>query len=313
MGSTKNGVLCMFALLLASAVFARADDKTLTLPELLQEAQQWAQENLDTNIIGPLPKADDPAVQQFLREVEKRFRGDYVVDLAALRQGAHAVLPLLESSDETQPYAAWLAVQMDYLDVADEIRISIPGPKPKPNQPAPRMSNPPPQTERELWARKISGRPWPSAAKEYVPQLKSIFAAQRVPPQLVWVAEVESSFDPRARSPAGAAGLFQLMPDTAKRYGLSLWPRDQRFQAEPSATASARDLRELYDRFHDWRLALAAYNAGERPVQKLLDRSKTRSYDSIAAHLPAETQMYVPRVEAIVQQREGIKLEQLAR
>src|SRR4029077_13197920 len=118
--------------------------------------------------------------------------------------------------------------------------------KPKPNQPAPQLPNPPPQTERVLGARKISGRPWPSAAKEYVPQLKSIFAAQRVPPQLVWVAEVESSFDPRARSPAGAAGLFQLMPDTAKRYGLSLWPRDQRFQAEPSATASARDLRDLY-------------------------------------------------------------------
>jgi membrane-bound lytic murein transglycosylase D len=101
------------------------------------------------------------------------------------------------------------------------------------------------------------------------------------------------------------------MPDTAKRFGLSLWPRDQRFQPEPSATTSAQYLKYLHDRFKDWRLALAAYNAGEGTVQKLLDRYKTSSYDAIAEHLPAETQMYVPRVEAVLLQREGAKLEQL--
>jgi membrane-bound lytic murein transglycosylase D len=142
--------------------------------------------------------------------------------------------------------------------------------------------------------------------------LKPIFAAQKVPPELVWVAEVESSFDRRAESPAGAAGLFQLMPDTAKRFGLSLWPRDQRFQTESSATASARYLKYLINRFQDWRLALAAYNAGEGTVQNLLDRYKTRSYDDIAKHLPAETQLYVPRVEAVVWRRERAKLEQLS-
>jgi len=56
---------------------------------------------------------------------------------------------------------------------------------------------------------------------------------------------------------------------------------------------------------------LAAYNAGEGAVQKLLDHYKTRSYDDIAGHLPAETQMYVPRVEAVLLQREGAQLEQL--
>jgi membrane-bound lytic murein transglycosylase D len=144
-----------------------------------------------------------------------------------------------------------------------------------------------------------------------VPALKPIFAARKVPPQLVWVAEVESAFDRRAESPAGAAGLFQLMPDTARRFGLSLWPRDQRFQAVPSATASADYFKYLYDRFQDWRLAMAAYNAGEGTVQKLLARQKTRSYDAIARHLPAETQMYVPRVEAVLWEREGTRLEQL--
>jgi membrane-bound lytic murein transglycosylase D len=160
--------------------------------------------------------------------------------------------------------------------------------------------------------KKVSGGPWPALAKEYVPELKPIFIAQQIPPELVWVAGVESSFDPGALSPAGAAGLFQLMPDTAKQLGLSLWPRDQRFQPEPSATASARYLKYLYNRFKDWRLVLAAYNAGEGTVQKLLDRYKTDSYDAIAEHLSAETQMYVPRVEALILQHEGAKLEQLS-
>ena len=234
------------------------------------------------------------------------------MDMASLRQTAQMVLPLLESHDETQPYAAWLKAQMDYLDVADVIRLTIPPPKVETNQPPQPVPNPPPQKERELWVKKVSGRPWPARAKEYVPELKPIFAAQKIPPELVWMAEVESGFDRRALSPAGAAGLFQLMPDTARRFGLSLWPRDQRYQPEPSATASARYLKYLYGRFKDWRLALAAYNAGESTVQKLLNRHKAGSYDAIAEHLPAETQMYVPRVEAILWQREGAKLEQLS-
>jgi membrane-bound lytic murein transglycosylase D len=200
---------------------------------------------------------------------------------------------------------------MDYLDVADEIRLTIPPPSVQTNQPPQPAPNPTPQKERELWLEKVSSRPWSAGAKEYVPELKPIFAAQKIPPELVWLAEVESSFDRSALSPAGAAGLFQLMPDTAKRFGLSLWPRDQRFQPESSATASAQYLKYLYDRFKDWRLALAAYNAGEGAVQKLLERYQTRSYDAIAGHLPAETQMYVPRFEAVLLRREGAQLEQL--
>jgi membrane-bound lytic murein transglycosylase D len=300
--------MLVFALALAGARCAGADDQTITLPELMQDAQQWAQDNLDSNVLNALPEADDPEVRQFFLDVQKRFQGDYVVDLAALRDTAHTVLTVLQSREETRPYAAWLAAQMDYLDVADEIRITIPAPPLETNAPP---TNPPPQVERELWVKQVSVRPWPDAAKEYVPLLKPVFIAQKMPPELVWVAEVESSFDRRALSPAGAAGLFQLMPDTAKRFGLSLFPRDQRYQAEPSATASAEYLKSLYARFQDWRLTLAAYNAGEGAVQKLLDRYKTQSYDDIATHLPAETQMYVPRVEAILLRREGAKLEQL--
>ncbi len=303
---------CLLVLLLAGSLAARAQDDTVTMPDIIQGVQQFAEDNLDTNILNALPTVDDPAVQQFFRDIQQRFQGDYVVDIAALRQTAQTVLPLLDSREETQPFAAWLKARMDYLDVADEIRLTIPPPTTQTNQPPQPVPNPPPQKERELWVKKDSAVPWPALAKEYVPELKPIFTAQKIPPELVWVAEVESGFDRRALSPAGAAGLFQLMPDTAKRFGLSLWPRDQRYKAEPSAAASAQYLKYLHDHFKDWRLALAAYNAGEGTVQKLLDRYKTDNYDAIAQHLPAETQMYVPRVEATILQREGANLEQLS-
>ena len=144
--------------------------------------------------------------------------------------------------------------------------------------------------------------------KHYDGSLEQI---ERVPTELIWIAEVESSFDARARSPVGAAGLFQLMPATAKRYGLRGWPRDQRYQPEPSARAAAKYLKQLHGQFGDWPLAVAAYNAGEGTVQRLLDRYNTRSFDGIATHLPAETQMYVPKVEATLLRRGGVKLAQL--
>jgi membrane-bound lytic murein transglycosylase D len=145
-----------------------------------------------------------------------------------------------------------------------------------------------------------------------VSRLKPIFVAERVPPELVWIAEVESSFDPRVRSPAGAAGLFQLMPATARRFRLkTAWPWDDRLNPELSARAAAQYLKYLHSHFKGWQLALAAYNAGEGTVQDLLTRHKAQTYDAIATRLPAETQMYVPKVEATLLRREGLTLAEL--
>jgi hypothetical protein len=162
----------MLVLVLAGSSVARADDDTVSLPELIQGAQQWTQENLDTNVLNALPAVDEQTVQQFFREVQQRFQGDYIVDLAALRQTAQTVLPLLESRGETQPFAPWLKARMDYLDVADEIRITIPPPSVETNQPPRPVPNPSPQRERELWMKTVSGGPWPALAKEYVPVSK---------------------------------------------------------------------------------------------------------------------------------------------
>ncbi len=303
--------LFVSALLLVSAAGLQAQEQTVTLEDLAQSAQQWARENLDDDALRMLQSADQKRVKSFLAELEKQFHGEYVVDLASLREPAKAIVPLLEQYEETAPYAAWLKTQLDYLDVAEQIRLLIPMPRPEPGRPAKPIQNPAPQVVREIWIKKIAGHPWPSAGKPYVANLKPIFAAQKVPPELVWMAEVESSFDPKARSPAGASGLFQLMPATAKRYGLRTWPLDQRLKPEASARAAAQYLEYLHGHFKDWRLALAAYNAGEGTVDRVMSRHKARTYDEIATHLPAETQLYVPRVEATVLRRKGVKLAEL--
>jgi membrane-bound lytic murein transglycosylase D len=101
------------------------------------------------------------------------------------------------------------------------------------------------------------------------------------------------------------------MPATAKRFGLRTWPLDQRLKPETSARAAAQYLHSLHARFHDWRLALAAYNAGEGTVDNLLARRKVHTFDAISTALPAETQMFVPKIEATLLRREGMKLSQL--
>jgi membrane-bound lytic murein transglycosylase D len=299
------------AFLLLWAVVSSAQDDTMTLDELVQSADQWAKENLDDETWQALREVDRDKVKQFFRDIQKQFYGEYVIDLAPLKDTARAVLPLLEGYEETEPYGAWLKAQLDYLDVADQLRRTIPPPKVEPGLPPRPVPNPAPKMEREIWIKQIAARPRPEAANPYVSRLKPIFTGQGVPPELVWIAEVESSFDPRARSPVGATGLFQLMPATAKRYGLRTWPLDHRLRPDDSARAAAKYLDYLHAHFKDWRLALAAYNAGEGTVEKLLQRHKARTFDEIATHLPAETQMFVPRVEATLARREGVKLSQL--
>jgi membrane-bound lytic murein transglycosylase D len=303
--------LWFIALLLVSSLRAPWQDETVTIDDLMQSADQWAKENLDDDALRALQDVDREKVKQVFKDIQKQLHGPYVIDLASLRDTARAVLPLLARYEETQPYAVWLKAQLDYLDVAEELRRITPPPKVEPGQPPKPVPNPAPEIEREVWIKKLADRPWPEAAKPYVPRLEPTFTGQKVPRQLVWLAEVESSFDPRARSPAGAVGLFQLMSATAKRYGLETSPLDQRLRPEENARAAAKYLEFLHGRFKDWRLALAAYNAGEGTVERLMKQHNARTFDAIATHLPAETQMYVPRVEATLVRREGVKLSEL--
>ena len=287
---------------------ARAQEQ-LDPAELLRDAGDWLAENIDDSVFESLG-VDQFRVRQFLHDLHRSFQGNYVYDLAALRDTAIQLQPILERYEETQPYAAWLKAHLVDFDVSQKLRDQISATVTNKL----RLPPPSPQLQRTVWVRAIDTTPAPPAAKSQLVRLKEIFAEEKMPRELVWLAEVESSFDPRAQSPAGAAGLFQLMPATARGLDLDVGLfNDERLQPEKNGRAAARYLRELHQRFGDWRLALAAYNCGPTRVADLLKKHRAKTYDAISPYLPVETQMYVPKVEATLRKREGVKLTELKR
>ena len=289
---------------------AQPQQPRLQLDDLDPAVKEWLRDNLDDRVLQALTEPDQERVRKLLDELTRDLQNDDVYDLAPLKDAATALLPLLLQSEETRPYAEWLQTRLDYLDAAAELRRRMQSPS-KPGVPTPPLPRPSRQLQRTVWDQELEKRPLPPQAQGYAPRFKPIFTAGGAPAQLVWLAEVESSFNPRAKSPAGATGMFQLTSPTARRLGLSTWLPDERLNPDKSARAAAKYLRYLHSRFGDWRLALAAYNAGEGRVEELLKKYKTRSFDAIVNHLPAETQMYVPKCEATLKKREGLTLEQL--
>jgi membrane-bound lytic murein transglycosylase D len=304
-------IVAIIILLMAVCRMGQSQTNSPDLGDVFDAVQQFAQDNLDDNVLQALQNVDQQKVKDFLNHYQDYLQGDYVLDVAQLKDASKVILPLLDAHEETQPYAAWLRSRLDYFDAAAELKSAMPAVKPEPEKPLPPPSNPSFKAEQEIWNKKVASRPLPKGAAKIVPKLKTIFADERVPVELVWLAEVESGFDPRAQSPVGATGIFQLMPATAKGLGLSLRPDDQRRQPEAAAQAAAKYLRSLYKQFGDWRLAVAAYNCGGGALQKKMEREHANSYEAVAMHLPAETQMYVPKVEATILHREGMELEKL--
>jgi membrane-bound lytic murein transglycosylase D len=296
--------------LLLAAGPAVAQQKPAQSNAPVQSMQQWLNDNVDPDVLQSLNQIDLSGVQDFLTNLQHSFAGTNIYELGSLKEVAVKVLPVLDEYEETEPYAAWLRVHLDDMDAANEMQREMKATAPKTETTAV-LPGPSLKFQRAFWGREMAKRPWPPLARTYVPKLKQVFISEKVPPELVWVAGVESSFEPRARSPAGAAGMFQLMPATARTEHLSLWPFDERYQPEKSARAAALYLRQLHSHYDDWPLALAAYNVGEGRVDKLLKEHQAHGFDAIAGWLPAETQMYVPKVEAIIRLREGLALADL--
>jgi len=135
--------------------------------------------------------------------------------------------------------------------------------------------------------------------QELRPILEPILREERVPTELAAVALVESGGQTNALSAKGARGIWQFMPDTARRYGLIVsQTSDERLDIQRSTRAAARYLRDLHEQFGDWQLTFAAYNAGEDLVQRAIERSGTRDFRLLSSgrSLPLETRRHVPAV-----------------
>ena len=133
------------------------------------------------------------------------------------------------------------------------------------------------------------------------PLLSPILHEEGVPDAVAALVLVESAGRATALSPKGARGIWQFMPDTARRYGLTVnSEHDERLDVQKSTYAAARYLRDLYGQFGNWRLALAAYNAGEKVVEKASVAAGSKDFAVLSRRrlLSAETRGYVPAVLA---------------
>lgn len=247
---------------------------------------------------------------QFWARLDQALQGESLDQLAAYGDEARAALAGLRLIPDMGEFADWLEQRIDEIEGAGTVRAVPPTTPPTAQPPASGPLQPPSRPGRrvpyyDVWVNRVRGRPVPARAAALLPQLRQAFVAEGLPPELVWIAEAESSFNPSARSPVGARGLFQFMPATAKEMGLQTFLPDERTDPEKSARAAARYLKRLHGRFGDWPLALAAYNAGEGRVGRTLSARGNKDYAAIAESLPAETRMYVPKVLALVAARTG--------
>lgn len=137
----------------------------------------------------------------------------------------------------------------------------------------------------------------------WMDDLLPILEAHDVPSRFLYLALVESGWDPEARSSKDAVGLWQLTDVTARTYGLVVDSAvDERTDERLATMAAGRYLRDLYQEFGSWELAAAAYNAGPGRVRRALRGSGGDDYWDLVrgAHLPRETRAYVPRFLAVV-------------
>ncbi len=307
------------AMAMPAAPAARAAVEAIELPD-----------GFPGELLERLVQPNDQDFQQLWTIVQQELESGSLEDLAWMLPYVRNAAAYMSTLEDTAPLADWLRQRLDYFEAADEVVSKFPPPRPAPHaqlpvtvaprqkppklQPAPAAV----QTQRgdaihsaRAWKRKLASRPPPENAVELAPQLKTAFRNEGVPPQLIWIAEVESTMNPDARSPSGAAGLFQFMPATAQRFGLRTWPFDERRNPKKSARAAAQYLKLLHRQFGTWPLCFAAYNAGEGAVGRLLKGSSARTFEAIADRLPIETQMYVPKVLAVVSLRENVDALQL--
>jgi membrane-bound lytic murein transglycosylase D len=132
----------------------------------------------------------------------------------------------------------------------------------------------------------------------YIRLMKNILREEGVPEDMAWLPLIESGFNTHAYSSSKAAGPWQFIAGTGKRYGLKInWWVDERRDPVKSTRAAARYLKDLYGMFDSWSLAMAGYNAGENRIKRALKRTGSDDYWSLLStrYIRTETKYYVPK------------------
>ena len=142
---------------------------------------------------------------------------------------------------------------------------------------------------------------WLKRSGRYSEMVQQELRERKLPEDLIWVAMIESGFDPVAKSPVGATGMWQFMRSTGEVYGLEVNRfHDLRKNPIVATRAATHHLRDLYQRFGSWDLAFAAYNMGYEQLLDRIDRYGTTDFNELARQraLPSETAAYVPKIVA---------------
>ena len=165
----------------------------------------------------------------------------------------------------------------------------------------------------DSWTRLFSTDPrvrsrfslWLDRKSEYEPMISAKLTERDMPQDLIYLAMIESGFNPKAQSPAKAGGLWQFISETGKRYGLAVNKKiDERNHPDKATDAALSYLSDLHNRFGSWYLAAAAYNTGENRVGRIMrevtgsEKGTDADYYRISSRLPRETQDYVPMMIA---------------
>ena len=137
---------------------------------------------------------------------------------------------------------------------------------------------------------------------KYRPLISRILAEEGVPQELIYLAQAESGFFPRAVSNKAATGMWQFVQWRGSEYGLNQTSFiDDRLDPEKATRSAARHLRDLYQKFGDWYLAIAGYNCGPGNVEKAVERTGYADFWQLRSRnaIPKETTNYVPIILAI--------------
>ena len=165
----------------------------------------------------------------------------------------------------------------------------------------------------DSWVKLFSTRPdvksrfavWLDRKPTYEAMISAKLEQRNMPQDLIYLAMIESGFNPKAKSPAKAGGLWQFISETGQRYGLTVNRKiDERNVPEKATDAALSYLSDLHSRFGSWYLAAAAYNTGENRVARIMrevtgsEKGTDHDYYRISSRLPKETQDYVPMMIA---------------